>query len=191
MWGVGRAGLGKPDYNGYAAALERLSLVGVRDFGTKFDFVPCVSCLHYAFDNGPDPEHDLVIYEHRHHPISGPGGIPRLRNDCSSAEEAIGFLASGRTVVTSSYHGAYWAMLLGRRVAIIPPWSAKFHRFEKAPGVWTDGDLSQAERVAVDYSAEGLLERYRDLNRRFHGRVMERLSQASGQAASLSCHDVR
>ena len=41
-------------------------------------------------------------------------------------EEVAGFLASGRVVVTNSYHGAYWTTLLGRPTLLWEPWCSKF-----------------------------------------------------------------
>jgi len=43
-------------------------------------------------------------------------------------ERVLAFLASGETVITNSYHGSYWAKLLGRKVVMIP-FSDKFLHF--------------------------------------------------------------
>jgi hypothetical protein len=45
-----------------------------------------------------------------------------------SFENVISILAEAEVVLTSSYHAAYWAILLGRRVVVVP-WSTKFLQF--------------------------------------------------------------
>ena len=40
--------------------------------------------------------------------------------------KTIEFIGSGDVVVTNSYHGAYWATLLGK-VVVAFPWASKFY----------------------------------------------------------------
>ena len=114
----------------YWRAYRRLSLVGTRDWGDdRFDYAPCASCMSPFFDQPAEPEHDVVAY--LHHWRSGemnmavPDGIPVLDNKHGSLEAAIAHIASGRTVVSNSYHGTYWGLLLGRKVLCVP-FSKKF-----------------------------------------------------------------
>lgn len=114
--------------------------VGIRDFGTKYDWVPCVSCMHAAFDDVPGPSDEVVAFLHG----KESGGfdvafsdIPTKYNiDLSYAtdpmrefNEVIEFLARGKFVVTNSYHGMYWATLLGRKVIALPN-ASKFLSFK-------------------------------------------------------------
>ncbi|MGF1635377.1 MAG: hypothetical protein ACFCVE_16135 [Phycisphaerae bacterium] len=112
----------------YPAWLSRCDLVGVRDWGQPFDWVPCVSCLSPAFDDPGEPEHDVVVYRHKDPKsdrIPRDLGWPSLTNR-AGFNEVIRFLKSGRTVVTSSYHGVSWATLLGRKVVVCSPFSSRF-----------------------------------------------------------------
>ncbi len=95
------------------------TLCGVRDYQFSFPrWVPCVSCLNSVFDRVYPIEHDVVLYYGVPLPIHG---LPtKCCQEGATLEEAIRFLASGETVVTNSYHGAYWATLLGRKVVLIP-----------------------------------------------------------------------
>jgi hypothetical protein len=68
-----------------------------------------------------------VIYDHKDFPIPQ-RAHPRISNGSRSLREVLTFLASGETIVTSSYHGAYWGQLLGRKVIAIP-FSSKFEGF--------------------------------------------------------------
>lgn len=137
-WGIGeslnidRAGGFVLPYNGRLPDyLDAFDLVGVRDFGTDYRWVPCVSCMSPQFDDPPPPTHEVVIYEHKRIPIPI-DGPPRMSNGVDSLDVALSFLASGEVVLTNSYHGAYWATLLGRKVVGIPNMS-KLYRLKHSP----------------------------------------------------------
>ncbi|MDQ2065781.1 polysaccharide pyruvyl transferase family protein [Xinfangfangia sp. CPCC 101601] len=121
----------------YSASRRLCELIGSRDFGDKrYDFAPCVSCMSPLFDIVKPPEHDVVFYYHAGKTagqgINIPSWMPSLSNNCSSLEEALAFIASGRTVVSNSYHGVYWSLLMGRRVICIP-FSGKFSSYRYPP----------------------------------------------------------
>lgn len=46
---------------------------------------------------------------------------------------AIRFIASGRVVLSNSYHGVYWGLLLGKKVLCVP-FSNKFYNYRINPG---------------------------------------------------------
>ena len=118
-WGIGRNG----PLSGARDRIhkEAFALLGLRDWPTHYEWVPCVSCLSPLFEiyRGTSPLHDFVLYDHRNAqlPIHG---HPRLSNACMDMAHVLEFLASGETVITNSYHGAYWGVLLRRRVVILP-----------------------------------------------------------------------
>ncbi len=121
----------------YQASRRLCELVGTRDFGDKrYDFAPCVSCMAPFFDAPVEPEHDVVFYYHagktEGQGIRLPSSIPSLSNNCSGLEEALHFITSGRTVVSNSYHGVYWSLLMGRRTICIP-FSKKFSAYRFPP----------------------------------------------------------
>lgn len=90
------------------------------------DTVPCASCMHPVFDDVPEPVHDVVRYSaERRIEVTEPVDAPHMTNESGTITAAVRFLASGRRVVTSSYHGAYWAGLIGREVELVP-WGSKF-----------------------------------------------------------------
>lgn len=92
--------------------------------------IPCPSCMSlHLMGATPPPTHALVAYANPHiDPLLDlDPDIPRLTNDShGTLAEIIAHLASGAEVVTSSYHGAYWAALLGRRVTVRPGGRGKF-----------------------------------------------------------------
>lgn len=103
-------------------------------------WAPCPSCMHPLFDlyvgehaNPPEPEHDVVFYVNTlHSPMKGAPNL--LGNDTPDLSDILAHLWSGRLVVTSSYHGMYWASLLGKPVVAVTyrekmlntPWQAGY-----------------------------------------------------------------
>jgi len=112
--------------------LHRFFVCGVRDVYPGMAYAPCVSCMSPLFDRPPAPRHEVVVYWHGVLPRPAPvaAGVAAMSNvgDADLAH-ALAFLASGEVVVTNSYHGLYWATLLGRRVLLYEPWCTKFDMF--------------------------------------------------------------
>lgn len=170
-WGLGIHPVNPQSFD-YASFLRQMTLVGARDHGLPgTEYVPCASCMSVGFDAVPPPEHDVVLFLHarKSERLQRPEGIPVRDNHTPDLTEALRFIASGATVVSNSYHGVYWAMLMGRRVLALP-YSAKFNGFRQMPAVadagdWL-GDLARAKPV------EGVLEEARVANRAFFTKVM-------------------
>ena len=147
-WGLGhneatdkKTQYGRPSIQYF---MPMFQLFGTRDYfqrkfhrektaGDRYRYVPCVSCMNKVFDQRIEkPIHPIVIYDHVNHfiPDSSRLHLPRMTNDHVKIEDVIKFLSSGELVVTSAYHGAYWAMLLNRKVIMIP-WASRFYGFER------------------------------------------------------------
>jgi len=158
-----------PDYR----ALRGYDLVGCRDWGSPFSWVPCASCMDPMFEGlrGFDPSTDVVGYFHHVRPFKNLG-VPTLLNNEMDFTRVVGHLASGRVVVTNSYHGVYWATLLGRAVVMVEPWSSRFCFFRHKPTVASWDDALEAARKATCYPEA--LDECRKANEDFAGEV-ERL----------------
>jgi len=149
--------------------VDAADLVGVRDWGpdVRYRWLPCPSCMHLIFDTAGEsiaPVHEYVMYTHCHHPFAVHHRIledivghpvapmPKMGNMGCDIEDAVEFLASGKRVLTSSYHGAYWATLLGREVVVVRPWSSKFMRLRFPPTIVDDVTYGfEAVRYARKY----------------------------------------
>jgi hypothetical protein len=158
--------------------LEQLWLASVRDAGTPFDLVPDSSCMAREFDRSHTPVRDLVIFDQAtvgEIPVDG----PRMSNigDASLAE-VCAFLGSGRCVLTNSYHGAYWAALLGREVLVFEPWNSKW-LLTPWPFVSCDRDDWREQRPRAR-SFPWALRDARLRNVRFARRVFRELDLATG-----------
>lgn len=113
-----------------------IELSGIRDYpanNMEGEYVPCVSCLRPEFQNAKynTPLYDVVVFEHYEHPIEI-SDFSKMNNKfengiCQSKiTETIRFLSLGKTIITNSYHGAYWGYLLGKNVLIYEPFSNRF-----------------------------------------------------------------
>lgn len=128
LWG---AGLNYPRDsvpNNWQSYLSLCKLVGLRDnIGLHpYHFAPCPSCMHPGFlTAAPDPRYPAVVYSHCGEYLDGEfPGFPAMVNTTGpgkSLERAIRFLSLGWSVITNSFHGAYWSLLLGRRVILYRP----------------------------------------------------------------------
>jgi hypothetical protein len=139
LWGVGQQtyALKKMgDYRqfDYPPYVVDSDLVGVRDYDVPLPCVPCVSCMHPAFDKPRTPQNEFVVFSHKKFRIHFPG-LSTLTNKTTDFEKVLDFLGSGETILTSSFHGAYWGILLGRKVLAFP-FSSKFHSLKHSPALY-------------------------------------------------------
>lgn len=125
-WGIGTFYLEKyPE-----AVLNKFSLIGLREANSpmidnkKIFYCPCASCMYSLFDIKYKVNNDVIFYLHQQFTDkeffnSIKQKYPTLDNYNNSFYEVIKFLSSGNTVITNSYHGMYWATLLGKKVVCI------------------------------------------------------------------------
>ncbi|WP_206688551.1 hypothetical protein [Cyanobacterium stanieri] len=126
IWGVGQQIYSSSDKNeenllenleidknkfNYSRYLKHFDLIGIRDTGFNYHWLPCASCMHPSFDQKRQVKHDVVVFSHRKYQLNIPH-LPRMTHNTQSVEEVLDFLGSSKTILTSSYHGAYWGVLL-------------------------------------------------------------------------------
>ena len=184
IWG---AGLENPGGPAMASELvERSSLIGTRDYRSasagrnKVFFCPCSSAMDRAFDvTRPEPVHEVVCFTH--HNKAYPGnplrGYPTMHN-YGDFIEAIDFLASGKIVITDSYHGLYWATLLSKKVVCLER-GGKFNVTFKWQPVYASPSrhrdaLENADDIPFYPDA---LRECRELNMQFYARVLNLLTR--------------
>ncbi|WP_299953142.1 hypothetical protein [uncultured Roseobacter sp.] len=174
-WGVAVPLKGKDDAL-VRDVSSRFGLFGTRNFEwhDELAFVPCASCMSPAFDNVPAPTHEFVMYVHQKKTpaLTERDGVPFMTNKNQEMKAVVDFLASGETVVTSSYHGVYWAQLLGRKVVCVP-YSQKFSTLQHKPFLAKEATWTSALGLAS--RTEPLLDEYREINRKFAVKVAELL----------------
>ncbi len=169
-WGIGHNAHGEREIT-YPDYLDKFDLVGLRDYGSKYEWVPCASCLHPGFDRKYEITEEFVVYEN---PLCSPLQIPgpkKLDNRENSLEQVLSFLGSAHTVLTSSYHGAYWATLLGRNVVIVDPFSSKFYGFKHTHPIADESNWRSKQNDVRNYPEA--LEECRRANWKFSEKVLD------------------
>lgn len=140
LWGVGH----NKDYQKhsedkikYPKWLRMFDSVGIRDYNQEYEWVPCASCMHPALRKTYTIRNDVIWFEHKKQLIKsldfGSDPIPRYINSGNNIEQTIELLGSANTIMTNSYHGAFWGTLLKKRVIVVGPWSSKFNAMKHAP----------------------------------------------------------
>ena len=186
FWGGGSNTHGGDDLQDDCRLLSGMDLVGVRDYGLPFRWVPCVSCMHGNFDKQVDRRSEVVVYEHQDYPIDLPGGadFARMDNRESDFSKVIRFLGSAESVITSSYHGAYWATLLGCKVVVTNTFSSKFKRFKHAPVISSQENIHDSLKQARNYP--NALSECREANTEFARDVEALLDSKPGKSLKSS-----
>lgn len=166
MWGVGHNVHGTTDIE-YPDYMDDFLLTGYRDYQRK-DWVPCPSCMHKVFDKKYKIEDEFRKFHKKNLSISG--DHPSMQDDGDLIiEEVVSFLGGAETILTNSYHGAFWGLLLGRKVIIGDTYSSKFFGLLKTAEKTRGGGLSFESPVKY-------LEKCRKSNELFYKKVLEILS---------------
>lgn len=119
----------------YPDWLKQFDHVGVRDWESGYQWLPCASCMHPAFDRQYQIKNDVVFFEHKKQLIKkfSNDSMPRFINSGSNIDQTIELLGTANIILTNSYHGAYWGILLGKKVIVVDPWSTKFFHMKHVP----------------------------------------------------------
>jgi hypothetical protein len=181
LWGIGH-NFGKKHVEKqsndvyYPDWTKRVSLPGIRDYipGYLDMYLPCVSCMHSAFDKKYKIQHDHVYFTHAFKSkYEYKDGDVHLKNNEKDFDKVIEFLGSANTIITDSYHGAYWGQLLGRDVRVIS-WSVKFNHMKHTPS-FAEDIFSWNTTSSPSHIPNGFLEECRDLNTKFYNKFLNLL----------------
>lgn len=154
--------------------LRSADLVGIRDWIPEHEdvYLPCVSCMHNAFDKEYESKFPVGFFIHSYKTAFEYKLTDRvLENKYLDFENAIKFLGESQIVVTDSYHGAYWAQLLGKPV-ITGNWSVKFHHF-KYPVTRTNNLNEWFKCKLPAMPPTNFLNESRNLNKNFYQKVLK------------------
>ena len=127
VWG---AGLNYPSDINYeyelVGSLKQCALVGVRNpelaYKHNFEYVPCASCLHPAFDPLPGERrgYKVLFYQHAD-ALFAPAGQKSMTNQHPDVNEVLARFRESEYIITNSFHGAYWGLCMQRRVMLWKP----------------------------------------------------------------------
>jgi hypothetical protein len=150
IWGAGAAGT---DIAKIKSITANFNLVGLRDYNLigKADWVPCVSVFHRYFRQPRvKPKRDFLVIDHFKRPVEIDPSLQttRIINKPNSINTMLELIDSHRVIVTASYHAAYWATLLNKKVIVMgDPIVSKFQWMKHPPVLatkWTNTLLDQA-----------------------------------------------
>jgi coenzyme F420-reducing hydrogenase delta subunit len=181
IWGAGHNGNPEIEWEEikWPKLLSEYSLIGSRDFHSKsrFQYVPCASCLHPALRKKYTIKNDIIIFEHKKQLIKefGNDPIPRFVNSGDNIEQTIELLGSANIILTNSYHGVFWGTLLEKRVILIGGvWSSKF-KWMKYPPVILGKRDNWKDVVDEANVYPGCINEAISLNENFYKKILERV----------------
>jgi hypothetical protein len=148
LWGAGHNGEYQKKIKGtlhYPKGIRNFDLIGVRDFAQEYEWTPCASCMHPALRKKYAIKNEVIWFEHKKQLIKstefGTDPIPRFINSGDNIEQTIELLGSSNIIITNSYHGAYWGLLLGKKVIVAEAWSSKFNAMRHQPFMLSKGEI--------------------------------------------------
>jgi len=158
--------------------LRDFDLVGIRDYVPEsgLRWVPCSSVMLPELEMEYGITRPVVVFNNwqfKLHQV--PDGVPVMNNNLrfsgamskrKAVTKVIAYLGSAETVVTSAYHCALWATLLGRRVVVVDPFSSKFRYFRHPPGI-VESNMGWTSIIDAAISHPGVLPEYREANSTF------------------------
>lgn len=169
IWGLGSNSYDINDLS-YPKEFRKCDLVGVRDYKTDYEWVPCASCLSDSFDWLYEEKHSFVVYRHICKGQDFGHRYPSMGNGEKNLHDVIKFLGSGNCVITDTYHGVYWATLLGKKVLCLNPFSSRFNFMRHPPTfIKSIDDVKAAYNDANSYPTA--LFECRTANNQFHNKV--------------------
>lgn len=180
LWGAGVDSVSKRDtiladekQDLYGDYFDFFDEQGIRVFSNpqRFQYVPCASCMNNLLFKyrAKKPMLKVGVYEHKRVPIMDAGNqlaLGRLDNSGYNFEQKIMFLSKFEYIVTNTYHGVYWATLLGRKVICIPYKSGLFS-FKYPPVYCFNGKIAD-EHFDRAVAYEHALEESRKINLEYY-----------------------
>ena len=128
---------------------SRFELLSVRDYNTSTNerYCPDVSCLMPDLEKTVPITRKIGIITHQDFPIDLPYDQISHKDDMN---KILSFIAETDTIVTNTYHCAYWSMCMNKKVILYQPFSTKFEHF-RYPLVVYSGDLAKDIAYAKAY----------------------------------------
>lgn len=112
---------------------SKFTMITVRDFEhpAGLEFLPCVTCMLPQLNKKRDIKREIGVINHKDYALVE-SGFPILDNSVG-IDEMTDFIAESETILTTSYHAAYWSLLMGKKTIIAYAWANKFKYFKCKP----------------------------------------------------------
>lgn len=163
-------------------AFDKAAMVGIRDYKHPYNlpYLPCASCLHSVFDQPvTDIKHKRKVGVMRHG-LDNSFGIRNIPSSITNAHpmgEIVKYIRESDVMLVTSYHGAYWSMLLGKKVIILESRRGiEKYQYFRHPVGFCDDDSTFNEHALLDIASSlpepsGFLEESRELNKKYFEKV--------------------
>lgn len=143
----------------------------IRDYAVgKEEYMPDVSCMMDLFDRHYDIKREIGVLEHYEFPIIE-FEYEKLTNTYA-VNSIIRFIGESEVVITNTWHGCYWALLMGKKVLVYHPFSNKFENYKYKPTFYS-GNLQKDIEQAKSY--KNILEECREMNRKFAKEILREI----------------
>ena len=173
VWGAG-TNLHDGDKRNADKFLDKFAMVGIRDYGTKYEYIPCPSCLSSVFDRLTKEE----CYKGGMGIIENVGwtqkikelipGIRKIKNANMPFMALVRVILSKDLIITNSYHCVYWSILC--RVPVVGIRTTDKFDYLKYPVPVMRHD-NWDEMIGYRETFMGILEESRKLNLDFMNEI--------------------
>lgn len=129
------------------------ALAGIRMYGAGNRYLPCPSCMHRLFESVQTSNKNApLLIKHLWTDIDE-AHVNIVSNDCGF-NTVITKIANASGVISQSFHGIYWSLLLGKKVVAYRPFSNRFHDFRVEVPIAST--LEEANDILDKMEAPGL-----------------------------------
>ena len=170
----------KNEINVHDDILENFIFVGRRDYLDKYynnhEYVPCVSCKLEQLQNNYKVKRRIGIIQHMWLKQIRNLNYPTITMNLSKYDisKIIKFIGESEIIVTGSFHGAYWSLLMKKKVIINGSWSSKFDTLKYKPVTLSkniEDDIKKCIIPPTDYLEECIR-----LNDTFHSKILNTIN---------------
>lgn len=167
---------------------SRFTLANTRDYENSagLPYLPDVTCKMEALRREYTIKREIGIARHKDHPILQ-FTYEEITNS-ESVDKILQFIGESRVILSNSYHMIYWALLMGKKVICVDPFSTRFFGYQHKPAYYTaEENLQECIQQASIYD---VLEEYIRCNDEFFKQtaalIREQLTPDSDDQISVS-----
>jgi hypothetical protein len=159
--------------------LKNFCLVGRRDYQNNYyenhTYVPCVSCKLQYFKKRYEIKRRIGVVNHTGLKLIKNFSFPKIDMNLTKykIDEIIKFIGESEIIITSSFHAAYWGLLMNKKVLINGNWSSKFDTLKYKPTLLS-GDLEK-DILNCYVPPKDYLDECINLNDAFYEKIMRLL----------------
>lgn len=123
---------------------SKIDVLAIRDYkhNSKFRYVPCATCMipELAYNYATHRKIGVVLHHQLEDMVPDEMKAFETISNAYSILEIIRFIGSSEIILTSSYHAAYWSILMKKKCVIFSLHSEKF-QYMKYPPIQYSGNL--------------------------------------------------